>query len=142
MGTCLTAKASPGYGRMYLLKSVAQQRMLFHFLFRGRCLETNVSEPFTSSDCFSGSTVIALNKYATILSLIADGRMCVMPEIVIELTGGSAFVAACCPLALSDHLNRLGLVQGHRQRRKQEMGSECLMQRSSTFSLWERYIRV
>jgi hypothetical protein len=34
-----------------------------------RCLETNVvSEPFASNGCFSGSTVLALNKYATIYS--------------------------------------------------------------------------
>jgi hypothetical protein len=33
-----------------------------------RCLETNVvSEPFTSNGCFSGSTVLALSKYVTIL---------------------------------------------------------------------------
>jgi hypothetical protein len=34
-----------------------------------RCLETKVvSEPFASNGCFSGSTVLALNKYATIQS--------------------------------------------------------------------------
>jgi hypothetical protein len=33
-----------------------------------RCLETNVvSEPFASNGCFSGSTVLVLRKYATIL---------------------------------------------------------------------------
>jgi hypothetical protein len=33
-----------------------------------RCLETNVvSEPFASNRCFSGSTVLALSKYGTIL---------------------------------------------------------------------------
>jgi hypothetical protein len=32
-----------------------------------RCLETNVvSEPFVSNGCFSGSTVLALSKYATV----------------------------------------------------------------------------
>jgi hypothetical protein len=35
-------------------------------LFCGLCLETNaVSEPFGSSGSFSGSTVLALGKYAT-----------------------------------------------------------------------------
>jgi hypothetical protein len=35
-------------------------------LFRGCCLETNaISEPFTNKGCFSGSTVLALSKYAT-----------------------------------------------------------------------------
>jgi hypothetical protein len=41
--------------------------MLFHCLFHGRCLETNASEPFSSNSCFSGSTVLALSKYATLL---------------------------------------------------------------------------
>jgi hypothetical protein len=30
---------------------------------------TNVSEPFASNGCFSGSTVLALSKYATMLWL-------------------------------------------------------------------------
>jgi hypothetical protein len=37
--------------------------MSFRCLFGGRWLETNVSEPFASNGCFSGSTILALSKY-------------------------------------------------------------------------------
>jgi hypothetical protein len=40
-------------------------------LSRRRCLETNVvSEPFASNDYLSGSTVLALNKYAITAPLV------------------------------------------------------------------------
>jgi hypothetical protein len=41
--------------------------MLFRCIFLGRCPETNViSKPFASNGSFSGSTVVALSKYATV----------------------------------------------------------------------------
>jgi hypothetical protein len=58
----------PSSGRLFLLI-----KTLFCCLFTGRCLEMKVvSEPFTSSGCFSDSTVLALSKYALILSCVSD----------------------------------------------------------------------
>jgi hypothetical protein len=45
-------------GRLFLLI----KNLLPNNDVRGRCLETNVSEPFASNGCFSGSTVLALSK--------------------------------------------------------------------------------
>jgi hypothetical protein len=42
--------------------------MSSRYLFRGRFLGTNVvSEPFASNGFFSGSTLVALSKYVTVL---------------------------------------------------------------------------
>jgi hypothetical protein len=47
------------------LESATYQLTSFRCLFRGRCPETNVSEPLPSSGSFSCVPVLALSKYAT-----------------------------------------------------------------------------
>jgi hypothetical protein len=54
----------PSSGRLFLLiKNLLPRNGRRSVLFRGRCLEANVvSEPFARNGCFSGYTVLALNK--------------------------------------------------------------------------------
>jgi hypothetical protein len=45
-------------------------------MFRGRCVEMNaVSELFASNGCFSGSAILALSKYATVILNISCRTM-------------------------------------------------------------------
>jgi hypothetical protein len=62
----------PSNGRLFLLIKKLLPRNERHFyLFLVRCLDTNiVSEPFATNGCFSDPTVLALNKYATILTIL------------------------------------------------------------------------
>jgi hypothetical protein len=92
--TCLAAKAPPGSGRVYLLiKNLPSNGRHSVFCFEALPRNNDVSEPFSSNGCFSGSAFLALSKYATILSFRVMGRLCVV---------------ACCRLEMSHHLNRLG----------------------------------
>jgi hypothetical protein len=61
--------------------------MSFRCLFRGRCLETNVdSEPFASNGSFSGPTVLALRKYATLLRSYWFSMRAAFPGIFIKVS--------------------------------------------------------
>jgi hypothetical protein len=56
----------PSSCRLLLLRICRLAVYVVRCLFRSCYLETNVSEPFASNGCFSGSTVFALNKYGTV----------------------------------------------------------------------------
>jgi hypothetical protein len=63
---CLPSRSLAAAVYFCLLRILCLATDNFRCLFRGLCVETNVSEPFVSNGCFFGSTILALSKYATI----------------------------------------------------------------------------
>jgi hypothetical protein len=67
--------------------------MSFLCLFRGRCLETNVvSEPIAINCCFSGPTILALTKYAT----IGWSKLHLISRLLVELLSDPDEYATIC----------------------------------------------
>jgi hypothetical protein len=67
VGICLPSSSLAAAVYSCLLRICCLAKDSFRCLFRGRCLETNiVSESFARNGCFSGSIVLALNKYSII----------------------------------------------------------------------------